>query len=285
MRPKFDRPHWSHSAISQYLRCPLQFYFERVLRLPRRTISDSQVLGSAIHEALARYHRSLQRDAAIRIGQVRDAFLAAWRDQAGRAEVVHDRRSTDDNLALGIALLEVYLGEPPPERIVAVEAPMLAPITNSRGEVLEKPLAAVLDLVTREDDGAPRVTEIKTTSRAFSDSEVATSLQPTCYASALHERTGEEPIVEYAVLVKTKVPKVQRIEAIRTVQDFGRLGDIIEAVERAVAADAFYPVESPLNCSTCPFFRECREWTGPGSPESGGFAAPGLPIGGEVAPC
>ena len=85
----------------------------------------------------------------------------------------------------------------------------------------------VPDLITRQDDGTPKVVEIKTTSRAFSESEVATSLQPTCYASALHDLTGQGPLVEYTVLVKTKVPKVQRIEAIRTIPDFRRLGDII----------------------------------------------------------
>ena len=117
--------------------------------------------------------------------------------------------------------------------------------------------------------GIPKVVEIKTTSRAFSESEVATSLQPSCYASALHELTGQEPVVEYAVLVKTKVPKVQRIEAIRSAPDFGRLGDIIEVVNRAIEAGSFYPVESPLNCSGCPYFQECRNWNGPGPSGSG----------------
>src|SRR5690606_9576734 len=106
------------------------------------------------------------------------------------------------------------------------------------------------------------------------------SLQPTCYASALYELTGEEPLVEYAVLVKTKAPRVQRIEAIRTLADYGRLGDIVGAVEKAVEADVFYPVESPLNCSSCPFYRECRSWTGPKLDE---FGEGGVPITEEAA--
>ena len=126
---------------------------------------------------------------------------------------------------------------------------MLAPIANSRGDYLEKPLLVVPDLITRQDDGTLKIIEIKTSGRSYSESEVATSLQPTFYANALYELTGEEPAVEYAVLVKTKMPKVQRIEAIRTTTDFGRLGDIIGAVERAIEAGIFYPVESPLNCS------------------------------------
>ena len=32
-----DRPHWSYSSLAQYLRCPLQYYFERVVHLERVT--------------------------------------------------------------------------------------------------------------------------------------------------------------------------------------------------------------------------------------------------------
>ena len=75
--------------------------------------------------------------------------------------------------------------------------------------------------------------------------------------------TGNEPAVEFTVLVKTKVPKVQKILAIRTISDYQRLGDVIGVVEKAVEAGVFYPVESPINCSGCPFYRPCREWSGP----------------------
>ncbi len=283
MPHEIDRPHWSYSSISQYLKCPLQFYLERILKLPKKTTSDTQVLGSSLHAALAHYHRQLQAHEPIPEDQVREVFLATWESHARRTEIVHaGNRSIEDNLSMGLALIEAYLEELPPTDILAIEQPLLAPISNSRGEVLERPLLVVPDLVTRLDDGTLKVSEVKTSSRAFSESEVAISLQPTCYASALHELTGEEPTVEMIVLVKTKVPRVQRTEAIRTIPDFGRLGDLVEVVERAVEAEIFYPQESPLNCSSCPFFRECREWTGPGSSKSGESR---VPVIREACPC
>jgi CRISPR/Cas system-associated exonuclease Cas4 (RecB family) len=270
MPHEIDRPHWSYSSISQYLKCPLQFYFERILKLPKKTTSDAQVLGSSIHAALAHYHRQLQAREPLPEHQVQEVFLATWESHEQRTEIVHaGDRSTEDNLYLGMALIEASLEELPPTNILAIEQPLLAPITNSRGEVLERPLLVVPDVVARQDDGTLKVNEIKTSSRAYSESEIATSLQPTCYASALYELTGEEPVVEMTVLVKTRTPKVQRIEAIRTIPDFTRLGDVVEVVERAVEAEIFYPQESPLNCSTCPFFRDCREWSGPGTSKSG----------------
>lgn len=257
------RPHWSFSSVSQYMKCPLQYYFERVLKLPRKTKSDALVLGSAVHSALADYHRKLQAGEPVQPHQIHASYLAAWEEQASRGRVVAaGEKSVEDGRNLGIALVDVYLNEPPPLNIEAVERPMLSPIADSRGDYLEKPVLVVADLITRRDDGTLQVGELKTSGRAYSESEVATSLQPTFYANALYERTGEEPAVEYAILVKTKTPKIQRIEAVRTVSDYQRLGDLIGVVERAVAAEIFFPQESPMNCAGCSYFRECREWTG-----------------------
>ncbi len=268
MRPNVARPHWSYSSVSQFLKCPLQFYFERVLKLPRNTATDAQALGSSIHEALAHYHRKLQAREPVTTQEVHQAFLDAWEDQAGTGQViVPGEKSLADNRDLGVALVDVYLNEPPPESIIAVESPLLAPIANSHGEYLEKPILVVADLIVRQPDGTLQVVELKTAGRAYSESEVATSLQPTFYANSVFELNGEEPAVEFAVLVKTKVPKLQKIQAIRTISDYQRLGDVIGVVEKAVGAGVFYPVESPINCSSCPFYRPCREWTGPGTSE------------------
>ena len=266
MRADVTRPHWSYSSVSQYLKCPLQYYFERIAKLPRKGTTDAQILGSAVHSALATYHRQLQSGEATTAGSIRQSYLDAWDGLIRDNQVVAlGGKSLGDSRDLGMTLVEVYLEQPPSGSIIAVESPMMAPIANSQGEYLEKPALIVADLVTRQEDGTLKITEIKTSGRAYSESEVATSLQPTFYANALYEMTGEEPGVEFCVLVKTKTPKVQKIQAIRTISDYQRLADVIGVVEKAVEAGVFYPVESPINCSGCPFYRPCREWRGQGN--------------------
>ncbi len=137
MRAAVTRPHWSYSSVSQYLKCPFSIYFERVLRLPRK---------DRLRRPGARLVRPLRPGrlppqapgptSPSQPHQVREAFLAAWEDQAddGSRSSTEQANPSDDSLALGIALIEIYLKEPPPTNIVAVESPMLAPITNSRGE-------------------------------------------------------------------------------------------------------------------------------------------------------
>jgi hypothetical protein len=161
------------------MKCPLQFYFERVLKIPRKTTSDAQVLGSALHSALANYHRKLQVGDTVQTHQIHALYLAAWEEQAARGQIVASgEKSLEDSRSLGIALVDAYMNEPPHKNIVAVEQPMLSPIANSHGDYLENPIMVVADLITQQDDGTLQVGELKTAGRSYSESEVAISLSP-----------------------------------------------------------------------------------------------------------
>ncbi|MEZ5941148.1 MAG: PD-(D/E)XK nuclease family protein [Planctomycetaceae bacterium] len=254
------RPHWSYSAINQYLRCPLQYYFQRILKLPQPTVSSGLVLGSSIHNALAVYHRYLMENQEPVEQQIRQEFFETWAFTSSKQTVEYrPKESVDDLMDQGLLLLQLYMDAPRPQGIVGVEKRFLVPIRNSRGEYLDTPLLAFMDLVSQEGDSL-KVTELKTSGRAYGEFEVASSLQATCYVNATLETFDEMPVVEYAVLVKTKTPKLQRLKTARTEEDLGRLGDVVQNVERAVANEIFYPVETPLNCSTCSYRQECQQW-------------------------
>jgi CRISPR/Cas system-associated exonuclease Cas4 (RecB family) len=193
---------------------------------------------------------------------VQQTFLSAWQVSEDRQPIQFKEKETKDELlAQGVALLELYMQEPPPQNIVAIEEPMLVPLFTSSGECLEKPLMAVLDLLSRDTYGLV-VTEYKTSGRRYSELETEMMLQATTYAHAVQQRYDERAGVRYVVLVKTKKPQVQYLETVRTDADINRLGDVVQAVEKAIQAEAFYPVESTMNCSGCPFYRQCREWQG-----------------------
>ena len=73
-----ERPHWSFSAINQFLRCPLQYYFERVLRLPRSSVSSSLVFGSSVHHALAIYHNAIQENTSVTLDELKIGIREIW---------------------------------------------------------------------------------------------------------------------------------------------------------------------------------------------------------------
>ena len=254
------RPHWSYSAISQYLRCPLQYFFQRVLELPSRTVSSGMVLGSAVHAGLAEYHRGLQNQKPTDSAHILKAFRECWDEKESNETILfRDGDTRDESIEQGVNLLEMYLKEPPPEGIIAVEHRIQAPLYNSQGEYLESPLVAITDLITATDREMT-VKEFKTSGRAYSESEAESSLQPTCYVHAVREAFDREPNVEYTVLVKTKTPKVQRLKTSRYAEDCARLGDLVQTIQRAVDLGVFYPIESPMNCATCPYRQPCRDW-------------------------
>lgn len=261
-RMKYTRPHWSYSQLTQYMRCPLQYYFERIVGLPRASTPSSLALGSAVHEALAMYHRQVQQRTVPTALAVQEAFLIAWEEQERNRPIQFKEKETRDAmLEQGVALLHTYLAEPPPQEIVAVEQTLVVPLITSTGEILHRPLVAIVDLLHRQE-AKLTVREFKTSSRKYGDMEADTTLQATCYAHAVNERYDEQPDIEYTVLVKTKQAQVQRINTVRNEQDCGRLGDIVQQVERAIEAEVFFPNESPLNCSGCPYRTECRSWNG-----------------------
>jgi hypothetical protein len=238
----------------------LRYYFQYVLRLPQPSIPSSLVLGSAVHAALADYHRRLLAKQTVLPAMIHNAFLEAWTFSENECPIQYrDREDRDTLLALGVTLVDLYLQEPPPEGIVAVEETLVVPLCNSHGDYLERPLVAVLDLLHRGSEGLT-VTEFKTSGRKFNELETESALQASCYAQAVQERYGEPASIRYTVLVKTKTPAIQHLDTARSDSDLGRLGDLVQTVERAIKAEAFYPVESPMNCSGCPYYRACREW-------------------------
>lgn len=256
------RPHWSYSSISQYLACPLRYYFQRILCLPQPTVGSGLVLGSAVHAALAHYHHDLKLNRKPRRDAIRTTFVESWERRDGTSIAFKEGETRADLMAQGMALVELYLAEPPPERIVAVEQEIISPVHDSSGEYLETPLVAIADLIVDCGSGL-LVREFKTSARAYGESEVSSSLQPTCYVNAVQEVFGEPTTVEYTVLIKTKTPKLQKLPVERQEEDLGRLGDIVKNIEKGVQAGIFYPVESAMNCSTCPYRGLCREWGRP----------------------
>jgi len=277
-----SRPHWSYNQLSKYLRCPLSYYFEYIAKVPKPFTSSGQVLGSAVHEALATYHRSIQEGRPCDRETVMGTLLKSWIEREARETIRYsDGDNRDDILEQGGSVLGAYLQEPPPSGIVAVEEQFLSPIVTSEGEVLEKPLVSILDLLTRESAGLT-ITDFKTSGRSMSAMEADTSLQATCYANAVNYTFAEQVRFQFVVLVKTRTPKVQQLPTARSETDLSRLGDLVQAVERGIEAKVFYPVETPLNCSTCPYRKECREWTG----TSGVQGRVSLPtVGNEDATC
>ena len=113
MRPRGSlrgRPHWSSSAVAQYLRCPLQYYFQRVLKLRPPFQPSALVTGSAVHGALALYHRGLASGQPASRSEVVDVVPRTWARMEEETTIAfRNGEKREDAIDLAVALLECYL--------------------------------------------------------------------------------------------------------------------------------------------------------------------------------
>ncbi|MBL8822287.1 MAG: PD-(D/E)XK nuclease family protein [Planctomycetia bacterium] len=255
-----SRPHWSYSQIACFQRCPLQYYFRYIAGIPRTTIPANMVLGTAVHAGLATYHRAIMHEHEIPFSKVETTYLDSWQTQADNNLIEYTPKHTREELQeLGLTLLRQYAAEEPPTNVRSVEKPLYVPLQTSTGYILEKPLLTIADLITDSDDGLV-VNEFKTSSRTYSNMEVEQSLQASCYIHAGEDTWALPTSVRFIIFVKTKQPKIQRLDTIRDANNSTRVGDIVQGIERAIRVDAFYPNESPMNCTSCSYRQPCREW-------------------------
>jgi DNA helicase II / ATP-dependent DNA helicase PcrA len=70
----------SHSAIDDYLTCPLRYKYAQVVRVPTAP-HHSMIYGAALHQAVQEFHRSQARGRPLTEAELLAAFDAAWTNE------------------------------------------------------------------------------------------------------------------------------------------------------------------------------------------------------------
>ncbi len=70
----------SHSAIDNYLSCPLRYKYAQVVRVPT-TPHHSMIYGMALHQAVQEFHRSQSRAKPLSEAELLAVFDAAWSNE------------------------------------------------------------------------------------------------------------------------------------------------------------------------------------------------------------
>jgi len=157
----------------------------------------------------------------------------------------------------GRELVRLYVGQAgtTPE---AVEAPfevdLYDPVT---GEVLDLKLRGRFDLL---EEGEV-VVDVKTAARTLDERGIQQHLQLSTYALAYLLLRSRIPKLRLDQLLKTKIPRLERRETTRTVEDLAWTAHLIKRVARSIASGHFYPNPS-WRCSECEYFAHCQAWRG-----------------------
>jgi putative RecB family exonuclease len=73
---------------------------------------------------------------------------------------------------------------------------------------------------------------------------------------------GKALKLRFAVITKTKDPKVQILDAEFDGERLERTKGVFKAVWSAVQAGHFYPSPSPMSCAGCGYRSQCTAWRG-----------------------
>jgi putative RecB family exonuclease len=251
--------HISPSAAKSYLSCSLKFYFERVLQLPAPT-SPALHLGKAIHAALQAFHLARWRGGEDTPESVATAFEHAFNDLERDEGPVRWKNDADRTKAYdaGLRVLAAYLdsdgvleGQP-----IAVEVPLTENI-----EGLPVPLTGMVDLVS----GDMVAIDFKSSAATPNPRQAAFDheIQLVVYQLLIEQASGQTPkSLDLIFLVKTKTPKVIRVSS--PPAGPARKARVIELLNTAVegmAAGRFHP-QPGMQCSWCPYRKQCGKWPG-----------------------
>lgn len=238
-RATFSFPHWSHSRIDRYLRCPEQYRFYYIERLRPRYASASLLFGQIQHHALA----SLLKEQTDPI----KVFLAEW-DKAKQLDLNYGRQTWTNLRDRGQLLLERFVEEHLPQlgQVKDVEQEFQLKITD-----IDLPYVGIIDLVS-ESQGAVAVTDFKTAGSAYVGHEAIMSDQLTAYQLAVPDAQS----LSLCVLIKTKSPRIEWLWSDRSGERLVEYLSKVKFVSQEIAAGHFYKRTGEW-CKTCDYLPIC----------------------------
>ena len=254
-----DRPHWSYSSLNLLLNiCSLQWMFEKLLKLPRPFTPVSLVMGSA-------YHRVMEFIAMHRLegrlpmpAETRDLFHALWEREQQEGPPMEQTEDPPEKLAeQGAGMVVAYLQQiDPRERVLEFNQAFAVPVGNS-----ERPLIGEIDAITADATGEVTLIDWKTSARRWPKEQADKSLQPTAYLYAYGQlKPGCTDKFRFDVAVKNKTPVIELNSTARTPDDFLRLERLVEAADRIVQNEMFYPCDQSFACAGCQYAEPCKAW-------------------------
>ncbi|OHB57117.1 MAG: hypothetical protein A2Y07_03900 [Planctomycetes bacterium GWF2_50_10] len=256
--------HWSYSSLDQLLnRCSLQWAFGHIYKRPPESTGAELPFGGAFHAAASEFAIIKMSGENPNLKEIQDLFSEWWLMALDSGEKIEfkDGASAASMNETGRALIEVlYTNWIEDEKVIDVASAFSVEIFDAEGNAAsEKPLIGEMDLVVMDAAGRFIVVDWKTSARRWPREKAEDSLQATCmcYGHALD--IGCVPSFRFDVLVKNKLPIIERHPVERSFEDFNRMAELVKIADKIVKAEAYFP-RKDWQCSGCAYSGACREW-------------------------
>lgn len=146
----------SAKGLNKYLRCPLAYYYEEVLKAPLAT-SEAAATGLAMHSALQHYFLLMQRDEKREFPSA-EKLTELFEQEMERQRGVFSEQTYDQRLTTGIRTLDRYRTE----QIAYWRKRAQIEFRFNQVEMDGVPLVGVVDKMEFSESGSIRVVDYKT---------------------------------------------------------------------------------------------------------------------------
>ena len=261
--------HISHSQIFTYQNCSLKYFYQYVSKESSESVSINLFFGSAIHSALELYYKACKNGNPEALESMVECFENSLVLDIESADVpiLYSKAIADKDAVIekGKSMLEVFYSSVDLTgfEVVAAELPLSATLYTDEGEPTDFKLVGIIDLILKNKSGDLLVVDNKTAARSMNQNSADEDTQMTSYSYLLATNKYIAPTAsvecQFDVLLKTKAPKFQQVNTIRTREDRKRFSKIANMVLAGIDAQIFMPVKSWL-CTGCQFSETCSQW-------------------------
>lgn len=248
---------FSHSRISTFNNCALNYKFRYVDKLPSEDEGLEAFMGQRVHEALEFLYQGVQRGQTPLLDEVLDYFEKRWKDTDSPKVVPRKRGSSKATAILDSRkqIEDYYQAHEPfsQGQILLLEGR----IKFYLGQEERVPFQSILDRLMKAEDGALEIHDYKTGRRMPTQQNLDKDKQLSLYEIAVREKFGHDGEIRlvWHYLAHRKVLLSHRsssqLEDAET-QTLAAVHKVIEARQKRL----FPPGPGPL-CYYCSYRRAC----------------------------
>ena len=238
----------SYSQIEAYERCPLQYKYQYILKIPTAPGSAAS-FGSTIHAILQKFYRGFAKDNTWGLSHLINLLESSW-VPIGYNSKAHQLRMKKE----AKEMLENYYNSFHSPEIEIIDLEKLFKIRINSSIFL----TGKIDRVDKKSDGKIEVIDYKTGKRP-DDKKLAKNMQLTIYATAASNPGMYNKPVEKIDLTFYYLQAREKVTFNRTVDDLKVIKDNIESVVGKIRNQDF-PPNVGRHCNYCSFRMICDAW-------------------------
>ncbi|MCL4364361.1 ATP-dependent helicase [Patescibacteria group bacterium] len=248
LKPIINNSVFSYTQLETYERCPLQYKYQYVLRIPTAPTAALS-FGNTIHRTLQNFYEKFSKNSSVGKDDLLNLYKKNW-NPVGYISAAHEVRMKKE----GESILKNFFGKFHSQniRIVDVEKPFKIRI-NQNTSIVGK-----IDRVDKLDNDQIEIIDYKT-GKMPSEKGLKKNLQLAIYALAVSDRGLYGKKLNKIKLSFFYLQDMKKISSTKTENDIDTVKkEVVEKAEE-IRTNRFEANVGPW-CDFCPFRMICEAW-------------------------